>query len=66
MWVVMKEGSRRGLHFFKCFIEDSQEPQRGARDLFKDFVVIGGGEREVVFDFIKGSCVDFFIVHTKK
>ena len=28
--VVMKEGSGRGLYFFKSFMEDSQEPLRGA------------------------------------
>jgi len=34
--------------------------------LFEDFVVIGGGEREVAVDVVKGRSIDFFVVHTKK
>ena len=32
----------------------------------EDFIVVGGCEGEIAFDFIKGRSVDIFIVHMKK
>ena len=38
---------------------------RWARDPSKDFVVVGRGKGNVVFEFIEGGSVDIFVVHTR-
>ena len=35
-----------------------------ARDPSKDFVIVGRGEGNIVFEFVEGSRVDVAVVHT--
>ena len=34
--------------------------------MFKDFVVVAGGEGKIAVDFVEGRSVDLLVVHTKK
>ena len=62
--VIAHKQTRRSFYFFKCFKEDRGEPTGWARDPSKDFIVVGGGKGNVVFEFIEGGSIDILVVHT--
>ena len=57
---------QKGSPLLQMLCRGFSKATEGGQGLSKDFVVVGGGEKEIVFDFIKGMGVDFFVIHTKK